>query len=91
MNIRAHLVISGRVQGVGFRWFVYNIASSLRLVGWAKNLADGRVEAIFEGEKETVEAAIRQCYEGPRSAIVSCIDTDWDETPEGFTSFDIRY
>jgi acylphosphatase len=90
MNMRAHLVISGRVQGVGFRWFVYNIAASLRLAGWAKNLADGRVEAVFEGEKEAVETAISECYKGSRSAIVSGIDTDWDEKPEGFTSFDIR-
>ena len=91
MNIRAHLIISGRVQGVGFRWFVYNIAAALRLAGWAKNLADGRVEAVFEGEKEAVETAISECYKGSRSAIVSGIDADWDEKPEGFTSFDVRY
>jgi acylphosphatase len=91
MKSRAHLMISGRVQGVGFRWFVYDTAASLRLAGWAKNLYDGRVEAVFEGEKGEIEAAIKRCSEGPRSAAVSGIDVDWDENPEGLNGFDIRY
>jgi acylphosphatase len=91
MQTRAHLVISGRVQGVGFRWFVTDIASSLGLGGWARNLADGKVEVVLEGERVAIEAAISQCHEGPRSASVSGITADWDEKPEGFTSFGLRY
>ncbi|MGO9376918.1 MAG: acylphosphatase [Dissulfurispiraceae bacterium] len=91
MKARAHLFISGRVQGVGLRWFVTDIASSLGLAGWAKNLTDGKVEVVFEGERGTIEAAIRHCNEGPRSAIVSGIDTNWDEKPEDLIGFHIRY
>ena len=91
MKTRAHLVISGRVQGVGFRWFVTDIAYSLGLAGWAKNLIDGKVEVVFEGESGAVEAAINQCHEGPRSAIVSGITTDLSEKPEGLVGFRIRY
>jgi acylphosphatase len=91
MNTRAHLVIRGRVQGVGFRWFVTDIASSFGLAGWARNLADGKVEVVFEGERLAIEAAISQCYEGPRSAIVSGIEADWDEKPEGLAGFGVKY
>ena len=91
MKTRAHLLIKGRVQGVGFRWFVADIATTFGLAGWTKNLFDGRVEAIFEGERETIEAAIERCADGPRSAIVSGIDVDWNENPEDITGFGIRY
>ena len=84
-------MIRGRVQGVGFRWFVYDTAVSFGLSGWVKNLCDGNVEAVFEGEKSAIEAAIKQCSEGPRSAVVSGIDLDRDENPEGLTGFDIRH
>ncbi|HTZ18780.1 MAG TPA: acylphosphatase, partial [Dissulfurispiraceae bacterium] len=88
---RAHLIIKGRVHGVGFRWFVYDVASTFRLAGWVKNLYDGRVEAVFEGERPSIESAINSCAEGPRSAVVSGVDTTWDEEPEGLSGFDIRY
>jgi acylphosphatase len=91
MKIRAHLLIRGRVQGVGFRWFVTDIATAFGLTGWTKNLVDGRVETIFEGERKVIEAAIERCANGPRSAIVSGIDVDWDEHPEDLTDFGIRY
>ena len=91
MKTRAHLLIRGHVQGVGFRWFITDIASSLGLAGWARNLADGNVEVVFEGEREAIEAAISHCNDGSRSAIVSGIDADWDEKPEGLTGFRIRY
>jgi acylphosphatase len=91
MKARAHLIIKGRVQGVGFRWFVYDVASSFRLAGWVKNLYDGRVEAVFEGERAAIEEAIKMCADGPRSAAVSGIDSNWDEEPENLAGFDIRH
>jgi acylphosphatase len=91
MKTRAHLLIKGRVQGVGYRWFVSDIATSFGLSGWTKNLSDGPVEAIFEGERSAIEAAIERCAEGPRSAIVSGIEVNWDENPEGLNGFGIRY
>jgi acylphosphatase len=91
MKIRAHLLIKGRVQGVGFRWFVSDIATSFGLTGWTKNLSDGRVETLFEGDRGAIEAAIERCAEGPRSAIVSEIEVNWDEKPQDLSGFGIRY
>ena len=91
MKSRAHLIIKGYVQSVGFRWFVRDIALSLRLTGWVRNLPDRSVEAVFEGERETIEAAIEQCARGPSSAVVSGIDAGWDELPEDLAEFNIKY
>lgn len=91
MRARAHLFIRGRVQGVGFRWFTSDVASSFGLTGWVRNLADGRVEAVFEGEREAIEAAIKECYDGPRISNVSGIDVNWDETPENLTGFMLKH
>ena len=59
-NVQAHIVYSGMVQGVGFRYTAHRIAVSLELCGWVKNLADGRVEILIEGKKEKVEAFMRE-------------------------------
>ncbi len=59
-------VVSGRVQGVGFRWFVRNAARELGLTGWVRNLADGRVEAEASGPPEALDAFERRLREGPR-------------------------
>lgn len=91
MNTRVRLLIRGRVQGVGFRWFITGIASTLGLAGWIKNLADGTVEVVFEGRREDIEAAMKHCHEGPRSAVVSGINADWSQELEGLNTFDIRY
>lgn len=91
MKVRAHLFIRGRVQGVGYRAFAMGIASSMGLSGWVRNLADRQVEAVFEGERWAIEAAIKKCAEGPISAVVSDIDVSWDEQPEGLTGFGVRY
>ncbi len=91
MAARAHLLIKGRVQGVGFRWFVYDVAHLYGLAGWVKNLYDGNVEAVFEGERSSIKEAIRRCADGPRSAAVSGIDVNWEERPENLSSFDISY
>jgi len=91
MKARAHITFKGYVQGVGFRWFVRDIAESLRLAGWVKNLPGGAVEAVFEGEKSVITKAIEQCSAGPSDSVVSAVDTNWDETVEDLIGFEIKY
>ncbi|GAQ95101.1 acylphosphatase [Thermodesulfovibrio aggregans] len=86
---RAHLFISGRVQGVFYRAFTKEIADSLGLNGWVRNLRDGRVEAVFEGDEERISIAIDRCKEGPPYARVDNIEIIWEE-PEGLNGFEIR-
>jgi acylphosphatase len=73
MNI-AHVVIRGRVQGVGFRAFVEDAAEERYLEGWVRNRRDGSVEAVFKGREEAVEAVIKQCRTGPPGARVEAVD-----------------
>ncbi len=91
MKARAHLFISGRVQGVYYRGFTAETAESLGLTGWVRNLPDRRVEAVFEGEREAIETAIRKCYEGPPASRVTDINVTWEEKAEDFPDFSVRY
>ena len=86
---RAHIYIEGRVQGVSYRWWVLRQAQDLRLTGWVKNLADGRVEAVFEGPKKEVEKIIKKCRKGPMLAGVKHIDVIWEKPKGEFPSFQI--
>lgn len=88
---RAHLLISGRVQGVFYRSFTEDVAHSLGLKGWVKNCGDGKVEAVFEGKKEDIEKAISLCYKGPPAARVSNIDVRWKDFKGEFDTFSTRY
>ncbi|MGH9196336.1 MAG: acylphosphatase [Acidimicrobiia bacterium] len=87
--VRAHVWISGRVQGVFFRMEARDRAQSRRIDGWAKNLPDGRVEAVFEGEKDNVESMIRWCHEGPSLALVESVEVAWEE-PQDERGFHAR-
>jgi acylphosphatase len=84
--IRRRLVVHGRVQGVGFRYSVARAAQSRGVAGWVANRADGTVEAVFEGDPESVEALLRLCREGPRGAVVDRVEVE-DEQPEGLAGF----
>lgn len=86
---RAHVFISGKVQGVYFRKSTKEKADALGVTGWVKNLSDGRVEAVFEGEKEDITEMLKFCNEGPEMAVVEEVDLEWEE-PTGFGSFNIR-
>ena len=88
---KAHLFIEGRVQGVFYRSFTRNLASKLGLNGWAKNLYDGRVEAVFEGSRELIEQAIQECWKGPAGSSVRNIDVRWEESSSEHKGFEIRY
>lgn len=86
--VRAHVYISGRVQGVGYRYSTRAQANILGLKGWVRNLLDGRVEAVLEGDRTKVESMIRWCHQGPLSAKVKTVNVTY-ESPEHFTSFEI--
>jgi len=91
LRVRAHVFIIGRVQGVFFRHETRLRAIRNNVTGWIRNLPDGRVEAVFEGEKENVEAMIEFCRRGPPGAVVKNIEVIW-ESPKGeFKDFQIRY
>ncbi|KPU63397.1 acylphosphatase [Thermococcus sp. MV5] len=84
--VRAHLRIYGRVQGVGFRWSMQREARKLGVSGWVRNLPNGSVEAVIEGERERVEALIGWAHQGPSWARVTRVEVSW-ETPKGEKGF----
>ncbi len=86
---RAHLVISGRVQGVAFRASAADEAERLGVAGWVRNRADGRVEVLAEGPRPGVEALVAWCHEGPRFARVDSVEVTWEAPVGGLTGFDI--
>ena len=90
MKIARRYVIAGRVQGVGFRWFTHDAAAREGVHGWVRNLADGSVEVVAEGDVESIdrlEAAVRR---GPGSARVERVDVE-EHAPVGrVTGFEIR-
>ncbi len=86
---RAHVFISGKVQGVGYRYSTMNTAKKLGLNGWVRNLADSRVEAVFEGAPEVVEEMIQWCHTGPTAAIVKDVQVEYSQV-EGNEGFKIR-
>ena len=88
---RVHLFIEGRVQGVFYRAFTRDVAYKLGLNGWVRNLYDGRVEAVFEGEKNLIEQAIKQCSTGPRGASVTDIEIKWETFIGDLKGFTVRY
>ena len=86
---RAKVIVRGSVQGVFFRAEARDRARSLGLAGWVRNVPDGTVEAVFEGEDERVESLVEWCSRGPAGARVEQVDVDWSE-PEGDQGFSIR-
>ena len=91
MNVRAHVFVSGRVQGVFFRSETRYEANGRNVAGWVRNMSDGRVEAVFEGEKEDVEKVIDFCRRGPPGARVTKVDVQWEDYTGEFRDFKIRY
>jgi len=89
MKVRAHIFVSGRVQGVFFRVETRYEAMKRNVAGWVRNTSGGRVEAIFEGEREDVEKLIEFCKSGPPGARVTKIDVQWKEYTGEFESFKI--
>ncbi len=86
--IRAHVYISGKVQGVGYRLSTQSEAVKLGIKGWVRNVPNGSVEAIFEGGPTAIEQMIQWCYEGPPAAVVRDVQVEY-ETPEGLSEFQV--
>lgn len=87
---RAHLYISGIVQGVFFRSHTQEVARGLELTGWVRNLRDGRVEVVGEGPKDKIEQLIQWCHEGPPEASVNNVEIQWYDATGEFRNFETR-
>ncbi|GEM_PF-62992 len=90
-NVRIHLIIKGRVQGVFFRDSTRQVARSLGVTGWVKNRWDGTVEVVSEGPEDKVRELIKWCHKGPPAARVDGVDVKKEEFLGEFDSFDIVY
>lgn len=88
---RAHLVISGRVQGVLFRDTLRRKAKRHDVVGWVRNISDGKVEAVLEGDKENITQVIAWARKGPMFANVTDITVEWQEYQGTFQDFRMHY
>jgi acylphosphatase len=89
-RIRAHVFVSGTVQGVYYRATTRETAREEDVDGWVKNLDDGRVEAVFEGPEDAVESMVAFCHEGSAAADVDDVAVEYEE-PRGEDGFQIRY
>jgi len=87
---RLHARVSGRVQGVGFRYYVLNTAIKLELVGWARNRRDDTVEVVAEGELEVLKSLVKALQRGSNSSVVREVKTNLQEASGEFESFFIR-
>jgi acylphosphatase len=87
---RAHVYVSGQVQGVFFRDSTREKAEQLGLAGWVQNLPDGRVEALFEGPPEKVREMVQWCEQGPSHAAVEEVETEFDAAQGDLTGFEVR-
>jgi acylphosphatase len=90
MRVARRLLIGGRVQGVGFRWFTHDVATRAGVTGWVRNLPDGRVEAWIEGDTEAVERVEAALRRGPRGARIETVSADAEDPTGGHPGFSIR-
>ena len=90
-NVRAHLIIRGQVQGVGYRFCAIRQARRLGITGWVRNAYDGSVETVLEGDDADVKQMIDWCREGPSGGIVDRVETEWENYTGEFRDFDVRF
>ena len=88
MDTRIRVIVDGRVQGVFFRARTREMAISLGVTGWVRNLPDGRVEAVFEGAEGAVDNAVGWVSHGPERAVVTSVEA-FAEQPEGESGFEV--
>ena len=89
MEARARIVIAGIVQGVMFRREITDLARRLGLTGWVRNLPDGKVEALAEGEKSRLDELVQFCHIGPRAARVRNVEVEWSDYTGEYRGFRI--
>jgi len=87
---RMHAIVSGSVQGVGFRYFVMGHADVLQLQGWVRNTMRGEVEVVVEGARPDLEHFLNFLKSGPRSAYVTKVDENWQSATGEFSDFQVR-
>ncbi len=90
MRVARRFIVSGRVQGVGFRWFVQELAALENAAGWVRNRPDGRVEALLQGDADGLLRIERQIRRGPPSAVVEDLDVSDEPVSDRLGSFVIR-
>ncbi|MGD9016959.1 MAG: acylphosphatase [Desulfobacterales bacterium] len=88
-SVRAHVWIRGKVQGVAFRWETRRVAQAHGVCGWVRNLRDGRVEGVFEGDREDVESVLNWCRQGPPIARVEDLSIEWEAVTGEHNGFSI--
>ncbi len=89
-NVRLHVTIDGRVQGVGYRYYVLENALPRQLTGWVQNSWDGKVEVVAEGRRKELERLLELLRRGPRAAFVTNVDPEWLPATGEFSRFDVR-
>jgi acylphosphatase len=90
MEVGAHIVVHGRVQGVGFRYFVSSTARTLGITGYACNRADGTVEVLAEGDRAAIDELLQALRNGPRHAHVTDVEVAWSDGSRRYHDFEIR-
>ena len=90
-KMRTHLFVEGRVQGVFFRACTQEEAQERKLTGWVKNLYDGRVEAVFEGEEKDVQSMIEWCHSGPPHAVIVHVFVEIEEYQGEYSDFSVVF
>jgi acylphosphatase len=90
-TVRVHVQISGRVQGVCYRWFTRDAADEIGVTGWVRNLPDGAVELVAEGSRDRIELLLDYCRRGPDLARVDDLEIEWEEPTGEFGGFSIRH
>lgn len=90
-KVRVHIFVSGRVQGIFFRENTKKKAEKLAISGWVKNLRDGRLEAVFEGDRENIEKMVNWAKKGPIWAKIDDFSLVWEDYVGEFKDFEIRY
>ena len=91
MKKRVHAFYAGRVHGVGFRLTAEEIAQRCGVVGWIKNLRDGRVELVAEAEEAALQQFLDAIRQGPMKNFINDVDMSWSDASETFDEFEIRY
>ncbi|MBI5048909.1 MAG: acylphosphatase [Deltaproteobacteria bacterium] len=88
-KVRAHLIIEGLVQGVFFRANTRGKAEVNNINGWVRNMSDGTVEAVLEGDEEPVKKLIEWCHHGPPGAVVKNVNIEWQAYKDEFKNFTV--